>query len=91
MLDLFIVTVVTVSLFGFFFGQYPLVKPVVTPRFALSCTGALLKQLGEIAKNNKLHIQVSTLWYEGGFTVKVISEGSVWFLNNAINTPTHYF
>ncbi|XP_029685128.1 guanine deaminase isoform X2 [Takifugu rubripes] len=37
--------------------QYPLVKPVVTPRFALSCTGALLGQLGAIAKKNNLHIQ----------------------------------
>uniref|UniRef100_A0AAX7TI59 Guanine deaminase n=1 Tax=Astatotilapia calliptera TaxID=8154 RepID=A0AAX7TI59_ASTCA len=37
--------------------KYPLVKPVVTPRFAPSCTGALLEQLGEIAKNNNLHIQ----------------------------------
>uniref|UniRef100_A0A3P9C718 Guanine deaminase n=1 Tax=Maylandia zebra TaxID=106582 RepID=A0A3P9C718_9CICH len=32
-------------------------SPVVTPRFAPSCTGALLEQLGEIAKNNNLHIQ----------------------------------
>ncbi|XP_054905181.1 guanine deaminase [Poeciliopsis prolifica] len=37
--------------------KYPLVKPVVTPRFAPSCTEALLAKLGEIAKNNKLHIQ----------------------------------
>ncbi|XP_029019893.1 guanine deaminase [Betta splendens] len=37
--------------------KYPLVKPVVTPRFALSCTEALLEQLGAIAKNNNLHIQ----------------------------------
>ncbi|KAM8885720.1 guanine deaminase isoform 2-T3 [Spinachia spinachia] len=37
--------------------QYPLVRPVVTPRFALSCTGALLGHLGEIAKKHKLHIQ----------------------------------
>ncbi|XP_043967087.1 guanine deaminase [Gambusia affinis] len=37
--------------------KYPLVKPVVTPRFAPSCTEALLTKLGEIAKNNKLHIQ----------------------------------
>lgn len=36
-------------------------KPVVTPRFALSCTGGLLGQLGAIAKNNHLHIQVSFL------------------------------
>uniref|UniRef100_A0A3B5MED5 Guanine deaminase n=1 Tax=Xiphophorus couchianus TaxID=32473 RepID=A0A3B5MED5_9TELE len=38
-------------------NDYPLVKPVVTPRFAPSCTEALLAKLGEIAKNNKLHIQ----------------------------------
>ncbi|XP_042344345.1 guanine deaminase [Plectropomus leopardus] len=37
--------------------KYPLVRPVVTPRFALSCSGALLGQLGAIAKNNNLHIQ----------------------------------
>ncbi|XP_068560052.1 guanine deaminase [Cebidichthys violaceus] len=37
--------------------KYPLVRPVVTPRFAPSCTGALLGQLGAIAKNNNLHIQ----------------------------------
>ncbi|KAF3850735.1 hypothetical protein F7725_012507, partial [Dissostichus mawsoni] len=37
--------------------KYPLVRPVVTPRFALSCTGALLGQLGAIAKKNNLHIQ----------------------------------
>ncbi|XP_041793728.1 guanine deaminase [Chelmon rostratus] len=37
--------------------KYPLVKPVVTPRFAPTCTGALLGQLGAIAKNNNLHIQ----------------------------------
>uniref|UniRef100_A0A3B3TSY0 Guanine deaminase n=1 Tax=Poecilia latipinna TaxID=48699 RepID=A0A3B3TSY0_9TELE len=37
--------------------KYPLVKPVITPRFAPSCTEALLAKLGEMAKNNKLHIQ----------------------------------
>ncbi|XP_064793772.1 guanine deaminase-like isoform X2 [Oncorhynchus masou masou] len=37
--------------------KYPLVMPVVTPRFALSCSTALLGHLGEIAKNNHLHIQ----------------------------------
>ncbi|XP_054482740.1 guanine deaminase-like [Anoplopoma fimbria] len=37
--------------------KYPLVRPVVTPRFAPSCTGALLGQLGAIAKKNNLHIQ----------------------------------
>ncbi|KAM9465251.1 guanine deaminase-like isoform 1-T1 [Salvelinus alpinus] len=37
--------------------KYPLVRPVVTPRFALSCSAALLGHLGEIAQNNNLHIQ----------------------------------
>ncbi|XP_061673522.1 guanine deaminase [Syngnathoides biaculeatus] len=37
--------------------KYSLVKPVVTPRFVLSCSGALLGQLGQLAKNNNLHIQ----------------------------------
>uniref|UniRef100_A0A1I8P6J2 Amidohydrolase-related domain-containing protein n=1 Tax=Stomoxys calcitrans TaxID=35570 RepID=A0A1I8P6J2_STOCA len=35
-----------------------LVKPTITPRFALSCTKELLKALGDIAKENNLHIQV---------------------------------
>ncbi|XP_075146742.1 guanine deaminase [Haematobia irritans] len=34
-----------------------LVKPIITPRFALSCTKELLKGLGDIAKENNLHIQ----------------------------------
>ncbi|XP_059218467.1 guanine deaminase [Stomoxys calcitrans] len=34
-----------------------LVKPTITPRFALSCTKELLKALGDIAKENNLHIQ----------------------------------
>ncbi|XP_036383777.1 guanine deaminase isoform X1 [Megalops cyprinoides] len=37
--------------------KYPLVRPVVTPRFAPSCSSTLLSHLGEIAKNNDLHIQ----------------------------------
>uniref|UniRef100_A0A4W5QPC4 Guanine deaminase n=1 Tax=Hucho hucho TaxID=62062 RepID=A0A4W5QPC4_9TELE len=37
--------------------KYPLVRPVVTPRFAPSCSAALLGHLGEIAQNNDLHIQ----------------------------------
>ncbi|XP_026068393.1 guanine deaminase [Carassius auratus] len=37
--------------------EYPNVKPVVTPRFAPSCSSSLLSELGEIAKNNKLHVQ----------------------------------
>ncbi|XP_062307639.1 guanine deaminase [Osmerus eperlanus] len=38
-------------------NKYPLVMPVVTPRFAPSCSPALLSHLGEIAQNNHLHIQ----------------------------------
>lgn len=41
--------------------QFAHVKPIVTPRFALSCSSALLSSLGEIAKKNDLHIQVSLL------------------------------
>ncbi|XP_041082620.1 guanine deaminase-like [Polyodon spathula] len=37
--------------------KYPQVKPIITPRFALSCSDKLLKELGLIAKNNDLHIQ----------------------------------
>ncbi|XP_066510824.1 guanine deaminase-like isoform X1 [Hoplias malabaricus] len=37
--------------------EYANVKPVVTPRFAVSCSSSLLYTLGEIAKNNNLHIQ----------------------------------
>nr|XP_057927267.1 guanine deaminase isoform X1 [Doryrhamphus excisus] len=37
--------------------KYALVKPVVTPRFVLTCSGALMGQLGQLAKNNNLHIQ----------------------------------
>ncbi|XP_056601032.1 guanine deaminase [Triplophysa dalaica] len=36
---------------------YSHVKPVVTPRFAPSCSASLLSELGEIASNNNLHIQ----------------------------------
>ncbi|KAL4623162.1 guanine deaminase [Arapaima gigas] len=37
--------------------NYPLVMPVVTPRFALSCSSCLLGHLGDVAQNNHLHIQ----------------------------------
>ncbi|XP_011693825.1 PREDICTED: guanine deaminase-like [Wasmannia auropunctata] len=35
----------------------PLVKPIITPRFALSCDMDLMRQLANIAKENDLHIQ----------------------------------
>ncbi|TMW48917.1 hypothetical protein DOY81_006012 [Sarcophaga bullata] len=34
-----------------------LVKPTITPRFALSCTKELMKSLGDLAKTHNLHIQ----------------------------------
>uniref|UniRef100_A0A4W4FXG7 Guanine deaminase n=1 Tax=Electrophorus electricus TaxID=8005 RepID=A0A4W4FXG7_ELEEL len=37
--------------------KYPRVKPVVTPRFAVSCSSSLLDALGEIARSSGLHIQ----------------------------------
>ncbi|XP_048859144.1 guanine deaminase [Brienomyrus brachyistius] len=37
--------------------NYPLVKPIITPRFAPSCTSGLLRQLGEMAEDNDLHVQ----------------------------------
>ncbi|CAD1472802.1 unnamed protein product, partial [Heterotrigona itama] len=35
----------------------PLIKPVITPRFALSCDMTLMKKLGKLAKEKDLHIQ----------------------------------
>ncbi|XP_067886700.1 guanine deaminase isoform X2 [Heterodontus francisci] len=37
--------------------KYPLVKPIVTPRFVPSCSSELLQQLGSFANSNNLHIQ----------------------------------
>ena len=44
------------TVFDYF--QYPRVKPIVTPRFALSCSERLMSELGKIAKTHDLHIQV---------------------------------
>ncbi len=37
--------------------DYPLIKPIITPRFAPSCTGELLEKLGGIANELELPIQ----------------------------------
>ncbi|XP_060054976.1 guanine deaminase [Erinaceus europaeus] len=37
--------------------NYPRVKPIVTPRFSLSCSETLMSELGNIAKAHDLHIQ----------------------------------
>ncbi|XP_041042245.1 guanine deaminase [Carcharodon carcharias] len=39
------------------YRKYPLVNPIVTPRFVPSCSSKLLQQLGSFAKRNNLHIQ----------------------------------
>lgn len=35
-----------------------LIKPIITPRFVLSCDMHLMTELAKIAKENNLHIQV---------------------------------
>ncbi|KYN06027.1 PREDICTED: guanine deaminase [Cyphomyrmex costatus] len=35
----------------------PLIKPIITPRFALSCDMELMQKLAEIAKSKDIHIQ----------------------------------
>jgi len=37
--------------------QYPLVQPVVTPRFAVSCTQDLMKKLGDMARKYNINVQ----------------------------------
>ncbi|XP_043920323.1 guanine deaminase isoform X3 [Protopterus annectens] len=37
--------------------QYSRVMPIITPRFALACTGSLLTSLGLLAEEQNLHIQ----------------------------------
>lgn len=37
--------------------QNSLIKPILTPRFAISCNHELLKKLSDMAKNKDLHIQ----------------------------------
>ncbi|XP_004637186.1 guanine deaminase [Octodon degus] len=37
--------------------KYPRVKPIVTPRFCLSCSDTLMGELGSFAKAQELHVQ----------------------------------
>lgn len=39
------------------YGKHPLVKPILTPRFAPSCTDTLLKKLGELASVYQVPVQ----------------------------------
>lgn len=43
--------------------QNPLIRPIITPRFALSCDMELMRELAKIAKTKDLHIQVVLLIY----------------------------
>lgn len=43
--------------------QYSRVKPIVTPRFSLSCSETLMSELGNIAKIHDLHIQVGIFFF----------------------------
>lgn len=38
-------------------SKYELVSPIITPRFAVSCTSELMSRLGKLAKEEKLPIQ----------------------------------
>lgn len=49
----------TVAFHFCFAFQYPTVQPVITPRFAISCTMDLMKQLAALAKKYDVNIQVS--------------------------------
>lgn len=50
--------IVSLSVFSLNYFQYSRVKPIVTPRFSLSCSDTLLGKLGNMAKTHNLHIQV---------------------------------
>ncbi|MCL6611595.1 MAG: guanine deaminase [Peptococcaceae bacterium] len=39
------------------YGRHPLVKPILTPRFAPACSGELLKAIGDLAKKYNLPVQ----------------------------------
>lgn len=45
-------------LFSFIFIKYSLVQPVITPRFAITCSMELMKKLGDLAKQYDINIQV---------------------------------
>jgi hypothetical protein len=42
----------------FFILKYPLVQPVITPRFAITCSMELMKKLGDLALQYDTNIQV---------------------------------
>ena len=48
-----------------FLYQNPLIQPVITPRFAISCSETLMQRLGEIAAEKNLAIQVNySNWHQ---------------------------
>jgi len=58
-------------------SSLPLVQPILTPRFAISCSSALLRELGKLARNDpNLHIQthISENTSEIAFTRQLFPE-----------------
>jgi guanine deaminase len=47
-----------VNLISYFFTQYPNVQPVITPRFAITCSMDLMKNLSQLASKYDVNIQV---------------------------------
>jgi len=48
-----------IKMFNFSFAlKYPLVQPVITPRFAITCSMELMKKLGDLAQQYDISIQV---------------------------------
>ena len=72
----------------------PLIVPIITPRFAVSCTNELMKGLGELAKERNLPIQshVSENKAEIAFVAEKHPESSsyvdVYRLNGLLNERT---
>lgn len=52
--------------------QSPLVEPVITPRFVISCTDSLLDGLGQLAAEYEVKVQVGYSymeWREGAMKI----------------------
>ena len=52
------------TLISFLFAtlQSPLVEPVITPRFVITCTDSLLDGLGQLAADYGVKVQVGIIW-----------------------------
>ncbi|KAG0234947.1 hypothetical protein BGW42_006046 [Actinomortierella wolfii] len=59
-------------------GVSPRITPIITPRFAISCTGDLMKQLGQLAKEYNLPVQTHLCenLNEIGFTMSLFPQST---------------